>query len=149
MVETECGTDRVDGTGNDPAGEAGGLLRRGHRILPVGRHAGLLSPRGHGTEVMRAQLAHLVEASRRPNVRLQVVPYIAGSHPGMTSAFSIVSFAEPGAMDVVYMDTTSSTLWLKSEADADRHNATFERIARSGLALRDSTALIERIRKEL
>lgn len=83
------------------------------------------------------------------NVKLQVVPFLAGSHPGMTSAFSIVSFAEPGAMDVVYMDTTASTLWLESEADAVRHTTTFERIARNGLALRDSVALIERIRKEL
>lgn len=102
-----------------------------------------------GREVMRVQLAHLAEVARLPNIRLQVVPFLAGSHPGMTSAFSVVSFAEPGAMDVVYMDTTSSTLWLESEADAARHNTTFERITRSGLALRDSTALIERIRKEL
>lgn len=102
-----------------------------------------------GREVMRAQLAHMVEASALPKVKLQVVPFLAGSHPGMTSAFSIVSFAEPGAMDVVYMDTTSSTLWLESEADAVRHNTTFERIARNGLALHDSVALIERILKEL
>ncbi|MFD5078775.1 DUF5753 domain-containing protein [Streptomyces sp. NPDC058371] len=102
-----------------------------------------------GREAMRVQLAHLVESVRLPNVKLQVVPFLAGSHPGMTSAFSVVSFAEPGAMDVVYMDTTSSTLWLESEADAVRHNAKFERIARNGLALRDSVDLIERIRKEL
>ncbi|MFF2504263.1 helix-turn-helix domain-containing protein [Streptomyces sp. NPDC058067] len=102
-----------------------------------------------GREVMRVQLAHLLESSRLPHVKLQVVPFLAGSHPGMTSAFSVVSFAEPGAMDVVYMDTTSSTLWLESEADAARHNVTFERIARNGLALRDSIDLIERIRKEL
>ncbi|WP_406475708.1 helix-turn-helix domain-containing protein [Streptomyces sp. NBC_01615] len=102
-----------------------------------------------GREVMRVQLAHLVEASHLSNVKLQVVPFLAGSHPGMTSAFSVVSFTEPGAMDVVYMDTTSSTLWLESEADAARHNATFERITRNGLALHDSVALIERIRKEL
>ncbi|MFJ9904474.1 DUF5753 domain-containing protein [Streptomyces sp. NPDC101152] len=101
-----------------------------------------------GREVMRAQLAHLVEAARLP-VRVQVVPFLAGSHPGMTSAFSVVSFGEPGAMDVVYMDTASSALWLESEADAARHNARFERIARSGLALRDSVTVIERIREEL
>jgi hypothetical protein len=52
-------------------------------------------------------------------------------------------------MDVVYMDTTSSTLWLESEADAARHNTKFERIARNGPALHDSVELIERIRKEL
>ncbi|MBV2356040.1 helix-turn-helix domain-containing protein [Streptomyces sp. J2-1] len=100
-------------------------------------------------DVMRTQLAHLAAVTELPNVKLQLIPFSAGSHPGMTGAFSIVSFAEPGAMDVVYMDTTSSTLWLESEEDAARHNATFERISRAGRALRDSTALIERIRKEL
>jgi transcriptional regulator with XRE-family HTH domain len=102
-----------------------------------------------GRDVMRGQLAHLVEAAQAPHVRLQVVPFLAGSHPGMTSAFSVVSFAEPGAMDVVYMDTTSATLWLESEADAARHAVTFDRIVRSGLAQHDAIALIERIRKEL
>ncbi|MFI6084410.1 DUF5753 domain-containing protein [Streptomyces sp. NPDC051217] len=102
-----------------------------------------------GRDVMRAQLARLVEAAGLDTVKLQVVPFVAGSHPGMTSAFSIVSFAEPGAMDVVYMDTTSSTLWLESETDAARHNVTFDRIVRNGLAPQDSIALIERIRREL
>lgn len=102
-----------------------------------------------GREVMRTQLARLAEAASEPNVTVQVVPFLAGSHPGMTSAFSVVSFGEPGALDVVYMDTTSSTLWLESETDAARHNTTFGRIARNGLAPRDSLALIERIRKEL
>ncbi|MEV5600072.1 helix-turn-helix transcriptional regulator [Streptomyces sp. NPDC052299] len=102
-----------------------------------------------GRDVMRAQLERLEEAADEPNVTVQVVPFLAGSHPGMTGAFSVVSFAEPGAMDVVYMDTTSSTLWLESETDAERHNVTFGRIARNGLAPRDSIALMGRIRKEL
>ncbi|MGC4947441.1 helix-turn-helix domain-containing protein [Streptomyces sp. DT224] len=102
-----------------------------------------------GRDVMRAQLERLEEAANEPNVTVQIVPFLAGSHPGMTGAFSVVSFAEPGAMDVVYMDTTSSTLWLESETDAERHNVTFSRIARNGLAPRDSIALMGRIRKEL
>ncbi|MFI6015378.1 helix-turn-helix domain-containing protein [Streptomyces sp. NPDC051243] len=112
-------------------------------------HEGALRQLVGGREVMRSQLGHLIDVSRQPNVKLQVLPFLAGAHPGMTSAFTIVSFAEPGAMDVVYMDTTSSTLWLESGEDAVRHNDTFERIARGGLAPRDSTELIERIRKEL
>ncbi|MEU9361305.1 helix-turn-helix transcriptional regulator [Streptomyces sp. NPDC048301] len=102
-----------------------------------------------GRDVMRTQLERLEEAAEAHHVTIQVVPFLAGSHPGMTSAFSIVSFEEPGAMDVVYMDTTSATLWLESETDAKRHNVTFGRIARNGLAPRDSLALIARIRKEL
>jgi hypothetical protein len=50
-----------------------------------------------GRDVMRAQLEHLLDLARRPNVKLQVLPYLAGAHPSMTSAFTIMSFTEPGA----------------------------------------------------
>lgn len=102
-----------------------------------------------GRDVMRVQLDHLVRTAQLPNVKLQVMPCLAGAHPGMTSAFNIVSFAESGAMDVVYMDTTSSTLWLESEKDAAHHGTLFDRIARLSLAQHDSRALIESIRKEM
>ncbi|MCX4725154.1 helix-turn-helix transcriptional regulator [Streptomyces sp. NBC_01306] len=102
-----------------------------------------------GREVMREQLGHLLDMTRRPHVKLQVVPYLAGAHPGMTSAFTIVSFAEPGALDVVHMDTTSTTLWLEDDTDAAHHGQLFERITRLGLAQRNSVRLVESILKEL
>jgi len=40
-------------------------------------------------EVMRDQLARLVELSRRPNVTVQVLPYSAGGHTGLLGAFTI------------------------------------------------------------
>ncbi|MFF9647613.1 Scr1 family TA system antitoxin-like transcriptional regulator [Streptomyces sp. NPDC014622] len=98
---------------------------------------------------MREQLGRLLDVSRQPNVKLQVVPSLAGAHPGMTSAFTIVSFAEPGALDVVHMDTTSTTLWLESDTDADRHGILFDRISRLGLAQRNTVGLLEGILKEL
>ncbi|WP_328377899.1 helix-turn-helix domain-containing protein [Streptomyces sp. NBC_00440] len=102
-----------------------------------------------GREVMREQLGHLLDMTRQPHVKLQVVPYLAGAHPGMTSAFTIVSFAEPGALDVVHMDTTSTTLWLEGDTDAALHGQLFERITRLGLAQRTSVRLVESILKEL
>ncbi|MCZ4121319.1 helix-turn-helix domain-containing protein [Streptomyces sp. H39-S7] len=101
-----------------------------------------------GRDVMRAQLDHLLRLSHLSQVNLQVLPFRAGAHPGMTSAFNIVSFTETGAMDVVYMDTTSSTLWLESPTDAARHAALFDRTARLSLAQHDSRVLIESIREE-
>ncbi|MFD0023106.1 helix-turn-helix domain-containing protein [Streptomyces sp. NPDC058382] len=102
-----------------------------------------------GREVMREQLGHLLDIARRPNVKLQVMPYLVGAHPGMTSAFTIVSFAEPGALDVVHMDTTSTTLWLESDTDAGRHDRIFDRMTRLALAQRNSAALIDGILKEM
>ncbi|WP_420706398.1 helix-turn-helix domain-containing protein [Streptomyces sp. CcalMP-8W] len=102
-----------------------------------------------GREVMREQLGHLVDMARQPNVKLQITPYLAGAHPGLTSAFTIVSFAEPGALEVVRMDTTSTALWLESDTDAERHVQLFDRISRLGLAQRSSVRLIDGILKEL
>lgn len=102
-----------------------------------------------GRDVMRGQLGHLLDSLKLPNIRLQVLPYLAGAHPGMTSAFTIVSFAEPGAVDVVHMDTTSSTLWLESADDAANEGEIFGRTARQALAQQDSAVLIDGIRKEL
>jgi transcriptional regulator with XRE-family HTH domain len=48
-------------------------------------------------EVMRGQLARLVEVSRRPNVTVQVLPYSAGGHTGLLGAFTI---ADRGAIRV-------------------------------------------------
>lgn len=112
-------------------------------------HEGALRQLVGGREVMKAQLEHLLEMARRPNVKLQVLPFLAGAHPGMTSAFTIVSFGEAGALDVVYMDTTSTTLWLESDTDAAHHSQLFERVARLGLAQRNSVGLIDGIVKEL
>jgi transcriptional regulator with XRE-family HTH domain len=112
-------------------------------------HEGALRQLVGGRSVMKEQLGHLADMTKQPNVKVQVVPYLAGAHPGMTSAFTIVSFAEPGALDVVHMDTTSSTLWLESDTDAEHHSRLFDRITRTGLEPRNSIKLIDQIRKEL
>ncbi|MFD4557471.1 helix-turn-helix domain-containing protein [Streptomyces sp. NPDC058469] len=112
-------------------------------------HEGALRQLVGGRAVMKEQLGHLLDLARTGTVTLQVVPYLAGANPGMIGAFSIVSFAEPGALDVVHMDVPSSTLWLESEDDAARHGRIFDRIARVGLAERNALDLIEAIRKEM
>ncbi|MGW7594515.1 XRE family transcriptional regulator, partial [Streptomyces rubiginosohelvolus] len=49
----------------------------------------------------------------------------------------------------VHMDTTSSTLWLESDTDAERHDRLFDRMTRVALAQRNSLVLIDGILKEL
>ena len=123
----------------------------GERVLELWAvvHEGALRQLVGGRDVMRAQLGHLLDMARRPNVKLQVLPYLAGANPGMTSAFTIVSFAEPGALDVVHTDTSSSTLWLESNTDAEHHNALFDRLTRLSLAQRNAVRLIDGILKEM
>ncbi len=45
--------------------------------------------------VMRGQLQHLIEVSERPNVRLQVVPFSMGGHPGSPAPSPSSAFPSP------------------------------------------------------
>ncbi|MCN9239432.1 helix-turn-helix domain-containing protein [Streptomyces sp. RY43-2] len=102
-----------------------------------------------GPGVMRAQLEHLQKLAELPNVRLQVLPFHAGGHPCLPASFTIISFAESEAVDVVHTDTIKSTVWVENRADSTAYGAFFERTARLGLAQRDSALLIDTIRKEI
>jgi hypothetical protein len=100
-----------------------------------------------GPEVMSSQLEHLLDIARLPNVRLQVLPFRAGAHPCMNNPFNIISFAESGAMDVVYLDHSAGTVWLESESSAAQHSEYFDRTARLSLTQHDSQVLIDSIAK--
>jgi transcriptional regulator with XRE-family HTH domain len=53
-------------------------------------------------DIMRRQLDHLVELSRRPFVMVHVLPLTAGLHPGQAGAFVIATVDDGG--DVGYLD---------------------------------------------
>ncbi|MEU3740112.1 helix-turn-helix transcriptional regulator [Streptomyces sp. NPDC032198] len=102
-----------------------------------------------GPTVMSAQLERLLELAELPHVHLQVLPFRAGAHPCIAGPFSIVSFEEADALDVVQSDTVSGMAWVENEAECHTYSDRFDRTARLSLAPRDSTALIAGLRKEM
>lgn len=50
---------------------------------------------------MRAQHRHIVELAELPNVTVQVLPFSAGQHSSMTSAFTMLGFEDHPAMNTV------------------------------------------------
>ncbi|MFK8846579.1 helix-turn-helix domain-containing protein [Streptomyces sp. Ac-502] len=99
--------------------------------------------------VMRGQLDHLANMAGRPNVTVQVLPFTAGAQLGMDCAFNILSFASPGSMDVVYMETLRTELWVEGGEEASVYDTLFERIAARALDEDASQAFIRRLSKEL
>jgi transcriptional regulator with XRE-family HTH domain len=53
-------------------------------------------------EVMLEQLEHLIAASKRPNVTIQVIPYSAGGHSGLLGAFIVCDL--PDSKRIAYVD---------------------------------------------
>lgn len=65
--------------------------------------AALVRPVG-GTDIMREQIAHLVELSKEPGINLWLLPFAAGAHRGMGSAFTILQFEDPILPDLLYLE---------------------------------------------
>ncbi len=95
-----------------------------------------------GPLVMREQLEHLLELARMPHVEIQVLPFEGGAHPAMGRTFVILSFADSGDPDVVYLEDLTSALYLEDADEVDCYNTSFDHLLAAGLSFTDSAALI-------
>jgi transcriptional regulator with XRE-family HTH domain len=96
-----------------------------------------------GPSVMHAQLQHLVQASASRHIKVQVVPFGAGAHPGMPGSCIVMDFADPFDAPLVYLDSLAGDLFLETADDVERFSATFERIAAQALTPTQSKKLIQ------
>ncbi|MET9502845.1 helix-turn-helix transcriptional regulator [Streptomyces sp. NPDC006622] len=91
-----------------------------------------------GPEVMAHQLERLREAARLPQVRLQVLPFSAGAHIGVTGSFVIFSFASASDLDVVVLDHLTSSLYLDRKEDLQAYTEAFNALRAHALSPGDS-----------
>ncbi|MFF8943673.1 helix-turn-helix domain-containing protein [Streptomyces sp. NPDC014864] len=95
-----------------------------------------------GPEVMTRQLHRLVEAARLPQVRLQVLPFGAGAHVGITGPFVIFSFLSTSDLDVVVLDHLTSSLYLERKEDLEAYTEAFNTLQIHALSPEDSLDFI-------
>jgi Domain of unknown function (DUF5753)/Helix-turn-helix domain len=81
-----------------------------------------------GIEVMRKQIEALIEASKLPNVRLQIIPFNAGGHAAAGGPFAILRFPEAELPDVVYVEQLTSAIYLDKRDDVDHYAIAMERV---------------------
>jgi transcriptional regulator with XRE-family HTH domain len=82
-----------------------------------------------GVDVMRAQITALIDATKMPNVQLQVMPFDFGGHAAAGGSFSILRFPDQDLPDVVYVEQLISALYLDKREDVEHYVAAMERLA--------------------
>ncbi|MFI6334904.1 helix-turn-helix domain-containing protein [Streptomyces sp. NPDC050535] len=105
-------------------------LRRQHRIYDPARPLRLwvvldessLRRVVGGPDVMREQLEHLNALGAEPHITVQVIPYTAGAHPGLSGQFSILHFADSSVPAVVYLEQFTSDLYLDKPSDVQHYS---------------------------
>jgi hypothetical protein len=98
------------------------------RLWTVVDEAVLHRPIG-GPQVMRGQIAALIEASKLPNVTIQVVPFRAGGHAAAGGAFTLLRFPEQDLPDVVYTEQLTGGVYLEKREDVDAYAEAMDRLS--------------------
>jgi transcriptional regulator with XRE-family HTH domain len=108
----------------------------------VRRHVG-------GTEAMRQQLAALIEAGKRPNITLQVLPFTAGGHTGVEGEFVVLVFPDPEDAPVAYVEGLMGDVYLESDSELDMFNLAWDHILQDALDPKQSSAFLEELNSNL
>ncbi len=101
-----------------------------------------------GPKVTSAQLSALREASTRPDVTIQVLPFSSGANAGMEGEFVILTF--PGTEDppIAYAEGLMGDIYLESEEELDRHHVAWTHLVTQVLSPDRSIAMIGKLAKE-
>ncbi|WP_285704516.1 helix-turn-helix transcriptional regulator [Microtetraspora sp. NBRC 16547] len=118
------------------------------RLWAVVDEAALRRPIG-GVQVMRGQIEHLIEATRNPNVTLQVVPFDRGGHSAAGGPFTILRFEESELPDVVYLEQLTSALYLDKPEETDAYMQVMNTLCVEARPASGTRAYLEEILRDL
>jgi transcriptional regulator with XRE-family HTH domain len=95
-----------------------------------------------GADIMRKQLAHLLEVSERPNIGIRVVPRSAGAHFGVDGSFKIMT--GPSG-DIAYTESPGGGRLVPSAREVQSYVVRYDRIGQKALPEDLSRDLIARV----
>jgi transcriptional regulator with XRE-family HTH domain len=70
-----------------------------------------------GPGVMRRQLDHLIELSKRPQVAIQVLQFTAGAHRGLRGPFVYLEFPDADDPDVLYLENSTGDAVFRDDTE--------------------------------
>jgi hypothetical protein len=94
-----------------------------------------------GPDVMREQLARLVEVGQRPNIAIQVVPFGAGAHEGLRGGAFVADF-DTATGTIAYQDAASSGQIIEDAVEVDALAVTWDTLRLDALPRTASISLI-------
>jgi transcriptional regulator with XRE-family HTH domain len=101
-----------------------------------------------GPEVMRAQIAHLIEAAGRPNVTIQIIPFAAGWHPALYGMFWIFRFPDAELPDIVYSEGLTSAYYLNKPDETARYTEALDRMCAQAASPEHTLTILRDLMKE-
>ncbi|MPY79097.1 MAG: helix-turn-helix domain-containing protein [Actinophytocola sp.] len=102
-----------------------------------------------GSDVMRAQIDHLIAATELPNVTVQVLPNSVGGHAAAGGPFSLLRFPDTDLPDIVYLEQLTSALYLDKRQDIEQYLKVIDVLSVQAATPEKSIDLLTTLRAEL
>ncbi|MEV0360036.1 helix-turn-helix transcriptional regulator [Nocardia sp. NPDC050697] len=102
-----------------------------------------------GDAVMAAQLRHLAEVGKRPNVSICVLPFAVGVPLGSPiTHYAMLEFETPASPPVVHLETFTGSMYLEKSGEVSQYIDVTRRLQRHTLGEDVSRSLLRKMVKE-
>lgn len=122
------------------------LNRQPVPVVRVFLDQGVLEQPVGGPDVMRAQLAALLEWSQHPSITFRIVPRSVGAHMGRDGSFKIMTV---GKSDIAYTEACGGGRLVMDAEEVRSFRLRFDRISDQALPVDASFELIKRVMEGL
>ena len=102
-----------------------------------------------GPDVMREQIAHLINAARQPGITIQVIPFTAGWHPALYGMFNIYRFPDGQLPDIVYSEALTGAWYLNKPEETAQYAQALDTMCAQAASPEQSLTIFRRIMKEI
>ncbi|MEU1940159.1 helix-turn-helix domain-containing protein [Streptomyces coeruleorubidus] len=109
--------------------------------------AALRRPVG-GVRAMRAQLRHLIEVCRLPQVTVQILPFLSGGHAAEGGPVTILRLPGGQLPDVVYLEQLTTALYPDKPADIERYWDAMNRLVVEAESPDETPTILHRVLQE-
>lgn len=101
-----------------------------------------------GRQIMLAQLDHMLEMTRQPQITLQVVPFALSGYAA-EAPFTMLRFGEPELPDLVYIEHLAGALYLDKRDEVELYSRVFDRLTVDALTPDRTRQLLAKVRAEI
>lgn len=102
-----------------------------------------------GPEVMRAQIDRMIEMLASPRVRIQIMRFAAGPHPGAFGPFHYFRFGFSELPDIVYTESLAGSQYVDQPADVVTYLEVLDRMSVQAEPVSRTRDILAALRKEL
>jgi transcriptional regulator with XRE-family HTH domain len=103
-----------------------------------------------GSTVMTSQFDKVLKHQEDQTAAVQIIPFSIGAHAGADSNFEFLEFGESSIHSpIVFVEGLFSNFYQERPVEIERYRESIDHLREASLSIRDSIALISRIRRTL